>query len=224
MRKLILIISLGLLLTNCTSEKKSDKEQKVEFNEELANELLELKEIDQLAANSKPKQYEHLSNNEWQSVKDSIFRKNKTRAEEILNKYGYPGYDLVGEKGSFSFWLIVQHCDFDPEFQKKVLLELKKQVDNGNANSRNFGLLTDRVRLNTGKKQVYGTQVTYISSQCRAIPKPLKDSANVNKRRAEVGLEPIEEYLNLMSEMHFEMNKENMINRGVTEPYVYKTQ
>lgn len=224
MRKFIFIISLGLLLTNCTSENKSDKKQKVEFNEELANELLELKEIDQLAANTKPKQYEHLNNNEWQSVKDSIFRKNKTRAEEIFNEYGYPGYDLIGEKAEQAYWLMVQHSDFDPEFQKKVLVGLEKQVENGNANSRNFGLLTDRVRLNTGKKQVYGTQVTYISQNGQAIPKPLKDSANVNKRRAEVGLEPIEEYLNLMSEMHFEMNKENMIRRGVTEPYVYETQ
>jgi len=224
MRKIIFIISLGLLLSNCTSDNKNDKEQKVEFNEELANELLELKEIDQLAANTKPKQYGHLNNNEWQSVKDSIFRKNKIRAEEILNQYGYPGYDLVGEKGSFSFWLIVQHCDFDTEFQKKVLIELEKQVQKENANSRNFGLLTDRVKINTGQKQIYGTQVTYISEKCQAIPRPLEDSVNVNKRRAEIGLEPIEEYLNMMSQMHFEMNKENMISRGVKEPYVYETQ
>jgi hypothetical protein len=224
MRKLILIISLGLLLTNCTSEKKSDKEQKVEFNEELANELLELKEIDQLAAKNAhpPKEYGHLTSEEWNAKKDSIYRTHKTRLVEILNQYGYPGYDLVGEKAEQAYWVMVQHSDFDPEFQKKVLLELEKQVQKENANSRNFGLLTDRVKINTGQKQIYGTQVTYISEKCQAIPKPLEDSANVNKRRAEVGLPPIEEYLNMMSQMHFEMNKENMIKRGITEPYVYQ--
>ncbi|WMN10659.1 hypothetical protein QYS49_35575 [Marivirga salinae] len=224
MRKLILIISLGILLSNCTSEKKSDKEQKVSFNEELSNELIALKEIDQLAAKNArpPKEYDHLTPDQWDTKKDSIFRTHKIRLEEILKQYGYPGYDLVGEKAEQAYWLMVQHSDFDPEFQKKVLLELEKQVQKENANSRNFGLLTDRVKINTGQKQIYGTQVTYISEKCQAIPKPLEDSANVNKRRAEVGLPPIEEYLNMMSQMHFEMNKENMIKRGVTEPYVYQ--
>jgi hypothetical protein len=224
MRKIIFIISLGIILSNCTSKNNNDKEQKVEFNEALASELLELKEIDQLAAKNAhpPKEYGHLTSEEWNAKKDSIYRTHKTRLEEILNQYGYPGYDLVGEKAEQAYWVMVQHSDFDPEFQKKVLLELEKQVQKENANSRNFGLLTDRVKINTGQKQIYGTQVTYISEKCQAIPKPLEDSANVNKRRAEVGLPPIEEYLNMMSQMHFEMNKENMIKRGVKEPFVYQ--
>lgn len=41
-----------------------------------------------------------------------------------------------------------------------------------------------------------------------AYPKSLEDSVNVNDRRKSIGLEPIEEYFNLMTEMHFEMNKE----------------
>jgi hypothetical protein len=41
----------------------------------------------------------------------------------------------------------------------------------------------------------------------KGLPKKLTDSANVNKRRESIGLEPIEAYLNIMSEMHFEMNK-----------------
>ena len=43
----------------------------------------------------------------------------------------------------------------------------------------------------------------------------------MNKRRKSIGLEPIEIYLNGMSEMHFEMNKENMLKRGITEPKLY---
>lgn len=226
MRILIFIISLAVLTLSCTSENKSNQEQKASFNEDLSKELLELKEIDQLAAKNArpPKGYNHLSSEEWVAKKDSIFRTHKIRLEEILNQYGYPGYDLVGEKAEQAYWVMVQHSDFDPEFQKKVLVELEKQVQKDNANSRNFGLLTDRVKINTGQKQIYGTQVTYISEKCQAIPKPLEDSTNVNKRRAEVGLPPIEEYLNMMSEMHFEMNKENMINRGLTGPYQYPTE
>jgi hypothetical protein len=44
---------------------------------------------------------------------------------------------------------------------------------------------------------------------------------NVNKRRAEVGLEPLEQYLNMMTLMHFEMNKENLKAQGIREPRLY---
>ncbi len=34
----------------------------------------------------------------------------------------------------------------------------------------------------------------------------------------------LESYLNDMSEMHFEMNKENYLKKGITQPYLYKTK
>ena len=55
----------------------------------------------------------------------------------------------------------------------------------------------------------------------QAYPKPLEDSLGVNERRKSIGLEPIEEYLNGMTEMHFEMNKEHYLKKGVTEPILY---
>jgi hypothetical protein len=36
-------------------------------------------------------------------------------------------------------------------------------------------------------------------------------------------LPPLEEYLNGMTQMHFEMNKEGYLKRGVKEPTLYKT-
>jgi hypothetical protein len=75
---------------------------------------------------------------------------------------------------------MVQHSDGDPDFQSKVLDKLKIEVDNRNADGRDFGLLTDRVKINKGEKQIYGTQLTY-NSQGQAYPKPLLDSVNVDK-------------------------------------------
>ena len=51
-----------------------------------------------------------------------------------------------------------------------------------------------------------------------------RNRINVNKRRKEIGLEPLEEYLNYMTEMNFEMNKEFYAKKGVTEPKLYKTE
>ncbi|MFZ6664592.1 DUF6624 domain-containing protein [Peijinzhouia sedimentorum] len=118
--------------------------------------------------------------------------------------------------------MIVQHSDNHPEFQEEILEKMKVEVERRNADSRSYGLLVDRVKLNTGQAQIYGIQVDYNMEICQAFPRNLADSANVNKRRKEIGLEPIEEYLNSMTRMNFEMNKEYYAKKGVLEPKLYK--
>jgi hypothetical protein len=198
----------------------------VEFNQVLADELSAMEVIDQLAASNgnPPKSYSHLTLEEWRSFKDSVFTTNQKRAKEIFNEYGFVGFNLAGEEGSLNFWLIVQHSDHNPKFQKNILEKMKIEVNKGNADSRHYGLLVDRVKLNTGQAQVYGTQVDYNMEICQAFPRNLADSVNVNKRRKEIGLEPIEEYLNDMAKMNFEMNKEFYAKKGVTEPKLYKIE
>ena len=56
-----------------------------------------------------------------------------------------------------------------------------------------LALLEDRILMRTGKKQKYGSQVTCPNGVCDVYP--IEDPDNVNKRRASVGLEPIEDYL-----------------------------
>ena len=117
---------------------------------------------------------------------------------------------------------MVQHCDSDPDFQSRVLEKLKIEVDNKNANGGDYGYLVDRVKINTGEQQIYGTQVSY-NSLGQAYPKSLADSVDVNRRRSEIGLEPIEDYLNIMTQMYFEMNKEYLKGLGITKPTFYRT-
>lgn len=88
--------------------------------------------------------------------------------------------------------------------------------------NKNYALLVDRVKINTGQKQIYGTQVDYNFKSAQAYPKKLADSINVNTRRKSVGLDPIEVYLNRMSKKHFDMNINGYIKNGITEPTLYK--
>jgi hypothetical protein len=122
---------------------------------------------------------------------------NLIEAKSIIKKYGYPGYDLVGESGSNRFWTIVQHCDDDVKFQQQVLLLMSKQVKLNNASGEDFAYLQDRVLLSTNKKQIYGTQVRYNPTTKTAKPFPVQDSINVDKRRKAVGLTPLNEYLKI---------------------------
>lgn len=188
------------------------------INQPLADSLDAWATLDQTAAGFNQERWKNVTREERTRYCDSVFALNEKRLTEVMNKYGFPGFDLVGEKGSSHFWLITQHCDKDVAFQQRVLDSMKVAVANHNANPQNYAYLADRVLINTGKKQLYGTQVTYNTDSCQAIPKPLADSLTVNTRRGAIGLESIEAYLNTMSTMHFEMNKAGYKGRGIHKP------
>lgn len=224
MNRILAIISIGFITIACKETTKTEmiEENKIAFNQTLADELSKMAETDQVAAYIPQGKHKKLSEEDWNTFKDSVFTTHEKRLQEIFNEYGFAGYDLVGEDGSMNFWLMVQHCDHNPEFQTKVLEKMKIEVGNKNADPRDYGLLVDRVQLNTGKAQVYGTQVTYNFNTGQAYPKTLGDSTNVNKRRESVNLEPLEVYLNKMTQMHFEMNKDHYLKeKGILEPKLY---
>lgn len=77
----------------------------------------------------------------------------------IFQKYGFPNFDLVGQTGSNNFWLLMQHQDLHPEFQDEVLIKMKEEADKEKASMINYAYLLDRVKVNTGQLQVYGTQM-----------------------------------------------------------------
>jgi hypothetical protein len=192
--------------------------QQKKFNQSLADSLAKWAILDQTAAGQQIGRFKDMTTTQRAHYNDSVFVVNEQRLRFVIDKYGFPGYDLVGEKGSNNFWLMVQHCDKDISFQQRVLKAMKAELPKHNADPKNYAYLTDRVLLNTGRKQIYGTQLTYNLDSCQAIPKPLIDSLEVDKRRATVGLETIESYLNWMSTLHFEMNKAGYEKRGIHQP------
>ena len=226
MNKILGILIIGLSLFGCkeNSSEKNEIQEIAGFNQDLADELKKMAEVDQIAAYIPRGKYKEMTSEQWNAFKDSVFITHQTRLKEIFDKYGFVGFDLVGEEGSQNFWLMVQHSDHNPDFQREVLEKMKVEVDKGNAKPSNYGLLVDRVNLNTGKPQIYGTQVDYNFDIAQAFPKNLADSANVNERRKSVGLEPLEEYLNQMTIINFEMNKKFYLEKGITEPKLYKIE
>ncbi|QEC75537.1 DUF6624 domain-containing protein [Mucilaginibacter ginsenosidivorax] len=122
---------------------------------------------------------------------DSI---NEIKAKLIIKKYGFPGYDQVGETSN-DFWAIVQHCDDDIAFQEMVLALLKKEVDKNNASKTNYALLTDRVLVGKNQKQIYGTQIKRDPKTGKWAPFPLKYPKLVNKLRKQMDLGPLADYV-----------------------------
>ena len=126
------------------------------------------------------------------NVKDSI---NLLKVEKILAQYGWLAADVVGEQGNKTIFLVIQHSP-NIKVQQKYLPMMREAVKEGNADSKGLALLEDRVALGEGKKQIYGSQLEMDYTTNLYILSPMIDPDNVDKRRAEVGLKPIAEYLN----------------------------
>ena len=72
---------------------------------------------------------------------------------------------------------------------------MREAVNKGNANASSLALLEDRVALGQGKRQIYGSQVHTDRETKEMYVAPLVDPENVDKRRAEVGLGPLADYV-----------------------------
>jgi hypothetical protein len=118
----------------------------------------------------------------------------QARLAEILDKHGWPGWDLVGKKGSTAAWVIAQHADLDPGLQARALDLLEEAVADGNASSGDLAYLTDRVAVARGEDQTYGTQIRCAGE--KPVPAtPIADEAGVEQRRKDAGLPSLESYI-----------------------------
>jgi hypothetical protein len=118
---------------------------------------------------------------------------NTDRLREIISEHGWPGRSLVGDEGAHRAWLIAQHADRQLDFQREALELLADAVRRGDAPQRDLAYLTDRVRMNEGREQVFGTQIAEVKDG-NGVPWPVEDPTNLDARRAGVGLAPFEEY------------------------------
>ena len=119
--------------------------------------------------------------------------KNRQRLDEIVKQHGWPKKSVFGEEASGVAFLIVQHAELD--YQKKYLPLIKDAVAQKEARRSDLAMLEDRILTREDKKQVYGTQLRLNQTTQRMELYPIEDEANVDSRRAGVGLEPLAEYL-----------------------------
>ncbi|MCP3102582.1 hypothetical protein LZ198_27280 [Myxococcus sp. K15C18031901] len=123
---------------------------------------------------------------------EEVDRRNAAWLAEVVARKGWPDHATVGPRASFAAWLLVQGANHDVAFQARVLPMLEEAVARGEGSAANLAHLTDRVLVNTGKPQRYGTQMEEVDGVM--VPKTLEDPAGVDARRAAVGLGTMEEY------------------------------
>lgn len=111
----------------------------------------------------------------------------------VMTRIGWFDISKYGPDASQGAWLLVQHADHDPAWQRAVLDSLAPRVKTGDMQGKYYAYLVDRVAVNAGRLQVYGTQ-----GGCRGPgdwrQKPVAAPDGLEARRAEVGLPSSAEY------------------------------
>jgi len=97
----------------------------------------------------------------------------------------WPTRAVVGAAGVRSVWIIAQR---DTALQRTVLHRMMESGPD-EALAADIAVLEDRVRLQSGRKQLYGSQLRIVGD--KLVPAPIEDSAHVDMRRDAAGLPPL---------------------------------
>ena len=166
--------------------------------ESLKKELSEIYKSDQLyraeMAKIKPTDLKIVELVNKQNKIDSI---NLIRVVKVLDSIGYPAKSLYGDSAGLGAYHVIQHST--TEYQEKYLPIFERAAQQNEIERKWVAMMIDRVRVDKGLKQIYGTQIIpikdpktgYLTNKAEIAA--IEDEENVNKRRAEVGLGSIED-------------------------------
>ena len=124
----------------------------------------------------------------------ALERAHTAELKELLKLYRWFKVSEFGEKGDLHAWVLVQHSDRDPAFQQEVLAILTTLYASGETDGNSYANLYDRVAYNAGRPQRYGTQGR-CAGPGKWEPFEIEDPANLDQRRASVGLSTMAAYL-----------------------------
>lgn len=118
---------------------------------------------------------------------------NERKILGILDTQGWPDINIVGEQGHLTICNVLQHSGI--EVRKKYIPMMKKAVKEKGLAQRLLARSEDRLATDRGELQIYGGQIKYYPETKSFNVWPIIDPENVDKRRAEIGLAPIAEFL-----------------------------
>jgi len=121
------------------------------------------------------------------SILPNIDSENLATVISLIENCGMPTLAEVSEIQMSAIWLVFQHSN--NANRKKYLPMLKVAAEKGDLSKRQIAMMEDRILMLDGKPQIYGTQI--LNDSLYTIIEPEK----VNKRRAEIGFEPLEDYV-----------------------------
>lgn len=153
---------------------------------------------------------EHVLVKEQQEIYKKNHAINEQKVITILNEYGWPTNEMIGDNGNWTIANVLQHSDY--EIRVKYLALMEMAVKDGKLEPRFLVRAADRIATDKGKLQIYGGQMKYYPETKSFNVWPVYDPVNIDKRRAEIGLEPIADFLK--ARFDFDWDLEEQIKRS----------
>jgi hypothetical protein len=133
--------------------------------------------------------YAHISESVM-AEKESISRKHVATLKELLQTHYWMSILEFGKIADQQAWLIVQHADHDRAFQKEMLSRLEQLAQQGKTDPCHVAYLHDRVAVNEGRPQRYGTQGDCNGNEW--VLYPVEEPDKLNMYRITAGLPPLQ--------------------------------
>ena len=120
----------------------------------------------------------------------AVDEKNQLRLDEIVSQRGWPGARSFGSEAASAALLIIQHSGV--ETKERYLSILRQAVEDGEEEPAPLAQLEDEVSVAKTGYQIYGTEISLDTGVPVLVP--IQDPEGLERRRAEMGLQPIAEY------------------------------
>lgn len=137
--------------------------------------------------------------------------KNEKKVLQILDSIGWPSKEIIGEQGNLTICNVLQHSSL--EVREKYLPLMRKAVKDKELSARFLVRAVDRIATDKNELQIYGQQMKYYPESQSFNLWPIKDPENLEKRRAEMGLDSISEFLK-RKRVDFKWDLEEQIKRS----------
>lgn len=137
------------------------------------------------------------------AMEEKNVKENEQRLLELLDKYGWPTASGVTEYAAAGAALIINHATY--ELRSKYFPLLEEAFKKGEAQPLRYAKMRDRLLVEEGKEQLYGTQIKF--DDLNRKPYPIKDPEHVDKRREDIGLGPLRPYLKAKFDIDWRVNK-----------------
>ena len=120
---------------------------------------------------------------------EAVHVRNAARLRELIAEHGWPTEEIAGKDGAEAAWFITQHAIGEPDFQRSVLKLLQSAA--GKVPAWHAAYLEDRIAMQEGRPQRFGSQWMDDPRDGFIRPWRLAEPENVNSLRASVGLDPL---------------------------------
>lgn len=165
----------------------------VTLNKKLRDELLKIREKDQQRLN------DDISENRKSDAVIKGIRaareKNTARLCSLLKQHGWPTSSLVGKEGAEAAFFVLRNSS-SGYLKVELIPVIVAAATQGEASRQEFASFIDRLRLEAGLKQIFGTQATVMDGFLVLFP--IEGETHVDARRKQFEMPPLADYLRFL--------------------------